>query len=146
MVEERSPEDDQQDELHPFDADPEKLAPRKPVYEQPLDGDVQHKNAVDNQTREDPVEEDIRQPTQEVPVFHSPYFPRGIFEDAQSVEGYYGRSEAAPDDERSMAEPEKERKTPSFRLGRLVLIVIALLMIVILVLSAALGGYTLPII
>ncbi len=87
------------------DEAPRYMQPQEPVLEEPLmgeseelDQDVEDETAGDEHLAErksSPIaieEEDSEQPmAEETP--RSPYFPRGIYEDAQAVEEYYGRGE-----------------------------------------------------
>lgn len=71
---------------------------------------------------------------------HSPYFPRGIYEDAQSVEAYYGRGDAEVEVEHfSETEPETERSKVLIK-SRWLIVAFAILMIVVLLFLALTEG------
>ncbi len=91
------------------DDGPSYMQPRKPVLEEPLMGEDKEaaetdQTAVDEALNdENRAERDSsslaleREDTEEVKAEEaptSPYFPRGIYEDAQAVEEYYRRGEA----------------------------------------------------
>ncbi len=92
---------------------------------------------------EHPANSSLHQATQEIQVFHSPYFPRGIYEDAQSVEAFYGRGEPKPGYS-PFSEPGKVRSKLKFPdLYKPILLVIAALLVLILLFSSVFGNLSL---
>jgi hypothetical protein len=87
---------------------PSYMQPRKPVLEEPLMGEVTE-TAETDRTVEDKapggedqaelessslaLDEEGAEKSEGEEVPYSPYFPRGVYEDAQAVEEYYGRGE-----------------------------------------------------
>jgi hypothetical protein len=86
---------------------PSYMQPRKPVLEEPLMGEEKEAESdgeesqepgpkLEDEVREGKIQEDIENSSMELereePPY-SPYFPRGIYEDAKAVEAYYGRGE-----------------------------------------------------
>jgi len=106
----------------PFDDAPSYMQPRKPVLEEPLMGEEREVESSDDEESQEPapkLEDVVRegkiQEEGESPLDseaedgeqtevgeppYSPYFPRGIYEDAQAVEAYYGRGEVKEGEER----------------------------------------------
>jgi len=93
---------------------PSYMQPKKPVLEEPLmgeekeaesDGEESQEPApkLEDEVREGKIQEEGESPldseaedgeqTEVREPLYSPYFPRGIYEDAQAVEEYYGRGE-----------------------------------------------------
>jgi len=86
---------------------PSFMRPRRPVFDEPLDGAQEEPEPLPQVGGEgEPSENESAQgitPATETPDDvepkavetqpTSPYFPRGIYEDARSVEAYYGREE-----------------------------------------------------
>ena len=138
---------------------PKYMRPRRPVLDEPLDGfpeetedhpeepDVQPpaeltstqeiKPSPESAPQEDWI--DVQAPSQpEVP--HSPYFPHGIYEDARTVEAFYGRDASSkPVQEGQPPVPvpldEPQRKP----LARWLVLLFALLMILALLFLALTG-------
>jgi len=100
---------------HHSDDGPSYMQPREPVLEEPLMGGEREADSRDDEELQEPapkLEDEVRegkiQEEGESPLdseaedgeqtevrepLYSPYFPRGIYEDAQAVEEYYGRGE-----------------------------------------------------
>ncbi len=97
------------------DDGPSYMQPREPVLEEPLMEEEREVESSDDEESQEPapkLEDEVRegkiQEEGESPLDseaedgeqtevgeppYSPYFPRGIYEDAQAVEEYYGRGE-----------------------------------------------------
>jgi hypothetical protein len=131
---------------------PKFMRPQRPVLDEPLDG-AQDEPEPLPQVRGEGESSEI-EPTQEItpatetpddvepkavePQPASPYFPRGIYEDAESVEAYYGRGEREKVSESPTAEETFEgdgRTWPRSRLGLAALIILLILALMMLVLT-----------
>ena len=110
------PQNSDRDEREP--QAPKFMRPRRPVLDEPLDGEPEAfqeepesgKTLPEERLEGKPSEieptqefQPASEPVTEVepeggePKPASPYFPHGIYEDAQSVEAYYGRGESEKD-------------------------------------------------
>lgn len=66
------------------------------------------------------------------PTGQSPYFPRGIYEDAQSVEAYYGRGDAGSKEKQSQDQVATVEDDPQGRWTHWLILIFAILMILVL--------------
>jgi hypothetical protein len=108
---------------------PKFMRPRRPVLDEPLDGEKQDPQAEpvkegripEKSSKPEPSELDPTQKHQLAPKDldeaepkevesqpASPYFPRGIYEDAWSVEAYYGRGEKGDEGQKRIEEENVE--------------------------------------
>jgi hypothetical protein len=91
------------------DDGPSYMQPREPVLEEPLmggereaeesdesmeDGTPNDKNQAARESLSMDIEGEDAKQTERVEVPTSPYFPHGVYEDAQVVEEYYAHEEA----------------------------------------------------
>ena len=131
------------------------MRPRKPVLDEPLDGVQEEAEKEDPLPESRSVEEPVEvEPTQAMtpaseasrevelkevePQPASPYFPHGIYEDAQSVEVYYGRGDREDVSVNSSAEDfieDQPESTPLLRWGLAALTILLILALMLLSLT-----------
>ncbi len=162
-----------QEDQHPVTDEPGFMAPQKPVLEEPLEG-VDPGGTADEplaprpQTADPPSEEKIRinhDPLENTAVGHrhgeedqarspkaakpgkmpySPYFPRGVYEDARAVEEYYGPSSPAAPYHPFNREIDEVNRVMLNPIYRAILILFALLMILGILFLALTGRVAFP--
>ena len=115
--------------------------PQAPAAE-PAEVENPPKKAFEEPNNRRPISGSLIVPTPLDEAF-SPYFPRGIFEDAAAVEAYYGR-DIKPSTEQITDEPISASQRFSKQHRRGWMGIIALLLILILVFLAATGKIYLP--
>ena len=155
---------------HQDSQSPSFMTPKRPVMDEPLETGVPGKDSPPGasepaQVLQAPADESARameppknaqeEPNKRSPIStspmaplpldeaFSPYFPRGIFEDAAAVEAYYGR-DVKPATAQITDEPASTSQPISKQHRRVWMGIIALLLILVLVLLAATGKIFLP--
>lgn len=140
---------------------PKFMRPRRPVLDEPLEGekqDPQEEPVRDERIPEDRPEPESSEldPTQERQLAPedldeaepkkvesqpaSPYFPRGIYEDARSVEAYYGRGEKGDEGHKRIEEENVEREDRIRPFSRWWIVPLAVLLILALLLLTLTEG------
>jgi len=149
---------------------PSFMSPKRPVMDEPLEtgipdkdslagapepAQIPHAPAAEPAEVENPPMKTLEEPNNRRPISgslivptpldeaFSPYFPRGIFEDAAAVEAYYGRT-IKPSTEQITDEPASASQRFSKQHRRVWMGIIAFLLILVLVFLAATGKIYLP--
>lgn len=118
--------------------------PDEALDEEPgIESDGTLVEAVDEEIDEKPDEEPVAKSEPTITVEPSPYFPRGIYEDAWSVEAYYGRERPSDMDHTQDHKPNRLAFAGKKRL-RILLVALALLLVLALVFLAVTGRIYLP--